>query len=902
MIANTNQQSLVSHSFAVGFLAAEIFKHFISKTSYEDNQKNLNLDMDNTYSYENILNTLFNSGIYHDLGKIDQNFQNYLNEKINKSEDLESSDVQINMEKSKFSYEQYPRHQEVSWALMKIFDYNQCKAFHQNLLEYIIYWHHAKTFRSFNNQSQFDKSKLILENKELNLFDLIKNVNHYLDSIEKLVANKSSFKLMTSNNLSFDQDLLDKVNPIPEFQKANMFSKDSSGDKISFFKHGLYHLLRSILISADRIISKLSKEELDEYIEDNTLKSLILINFEESENEDLKMGIEKMLSNFSKDSSNDKRNQLQETAASQLANINDIAILSGPAGVGKTKIMLQWLLKKKDLKKVYVVAPKTSICFSLYQELKKEYLPNNKVQLITGELKLQSFNGTESNLIDDEKEIFNCDIIITTIDQILMMMLGHKKIDVFLDVMSSTLIFDEFHEFLEQSAILMLFIQIIYIKKMFDSKNCLLVSATPNHFLVKELLNIKSSQNVIKIDSFNEKEYEINLIDFDDKNAAELDYEMYDKQAPGTILIFNTAQKAQYSAIKANRSGEKDSIVYHSKLLSHDKKNNFNQIKKEFGKYSNVRNNVLHVGPILQASIDISTHTMKTEISNIDNIYQRMGRLNRWGYLEKSNYYIFIPKSISEKSSKNESIKMLLCRNDNFNSTLAWINFVRKKLTSGKNYTLKELYVLYDDFFNSINEKDITFKAYQDDFTQIKQSAMKIFSQGFEPIQYPNFIKQNNTQKSLAKISLRGSSIYTVMLNLTYDKKGNEILTEPLNLKDNLLTKSKDIYLGFEHDKSEQLLEENREQIKKWNHTSLLVKQLYDAIIALPLFANKAVKINKLTTRLLVDLARKEAHPLMLSFKNTYSSNPLSKDDQFYNITYKDIVIGVMKYSEFTKI
>jgi CRISPR-associated endonuclease/helicase Cas3 len=902
MIANTNQQSLVSHSFAVGFLATEIFKHFISKASYEDNQKNLNLDIDNTYSYENILNTLFNSGIYHDLGKLDQNFQNYLNEKINKSEELESFDVQISTEKSKFSYEQYPRHQELSWALMKIFDYNKCKAFHQNLLEYIIYWHHAKTFRSFNNQLQFAESKLILENKELDLPVLIKNVNDYLTSIEKLIINKTSFQLMTTNNLIFDQDLLDKTQPIPEFQKANMFSKQSSDDKISFFKNCLNHLLRSILISADRIISKLSKEELNGYIEDNTLKSLILINFEDLENEDLKIGIEQMIINFSKDSSNNVRNQLQETTASQLANINDIAILSGPAGVGKTKIMLQWCLNKKGVKKVYIIAPKTSICFSLYEELKKQYLPNNKIQLITGDLKLQSHNMTETNLIDDEKEIFNCDIIITTIDQILMMMLGHKKIDVFLDVMSSTLIFDEFHEFLEQSAILMLFVQIICIKKMFDSKNCLLVSATPNHFLVKELLNIKSNQNIVKIDSFNEKQYKIKLIDFDDKNAAELDYEMYDKQEPGTILIFNTAQKAQYSAIKANRSGEKDLIVYHSKLLSQDKKNNFNQIKQEFGKYSTIRNSVLHVGPILQASIDISTHTMKTEISNIDNIYQRMGRLNRWGYLENASYYIFIPKSISEKSSKNESIKMLLCRNDNFHSTLAWINFLRKRFISEKQYTLKDLYALYDEFFNSINEKEITLKAYQDDFAQIKVSATKIFSQGFEPVQYPNFIKQNNKQKSLAKVSLRGSSIYTVMLNLNYDKNGNEILTEPLNLKDNLLTKTKDIYFGFEYDKSEQLLEENREQIKKWYHTSSIVKQLYDAIIALPMFSNKAVKISKLTTRLLVDFARKESHPIMLSFKKTYSSNPPSKDDQFYNITYKDVVIGVMKYNEFTKI
>lgn len=877
MLANTKKQKLSHHSFAIGFLSKLIFEKVISSDNFSRNINELSMK-DSSYEYEKISNVVFNAGIFHDLGKIDENFQNFINK--NTKDKLEY-DVQIVEKGKKFNFETYPRHQEISWALFSLYEHNNIYSlYHKELCEYSIYWHHAKIIRKDN--IPFQKNLNILQNKEINFQNLKNDACLFLNEIKTL---------MTEYNVNIPLIInIEEVNEIekniPLFQKDSMFlgvNPTMQSDQGSLFKNSLNYLIRSIIITADRIISSLSNQDLIDLIENKQLE--ILNNMNEDREGNLITSIEEMIENFNIRFDNNERNKAQNEVADKLSKINDVCVLSGPAGVGKTKIMLEWLYKKNNNKKVYIIAPKTSICFSLYEELKSEYLKSATIQLLTGENKIFYKNGMEEELT--ENTYFESEVVITTIDQLLMLMLSHKKIDVFLDVLNSSLIFDEYHEFLDQSAILMLFIQIIQLKKIFKNNDCLLVSATPNYFMLKQLLGIKM-QNVVKIESFNQKNYNMNIQYFDDKNASELTYHMYNNYPTDTILIFNTAQKSQYSAIFANQKQEKQTIVYNSKLLNKDRAYAFKQIKKEFGKKNNTRNYVVRSGPILQASVDISTNNMITEISTIDNIYQRMGRLNRWGYEQQAQYTIFIPSRLDNESPKNASIKLAL--GNNINATMAFKAFLEKQKQLN-NFNLKYFYALYEDFF----EESDTITAYQKDWKLIKEDAKKIFKSNFEPIEYAKKALKSNS-KSMAKNSLRGNSIFGLVANIIYTNTNEDKVfpTNEIQIKQQTISIKKDIYNDYKE--TNVLLEENRKQID--NHSDYITNYIFDNLNEK---TSLAKNVSKIPIHLFLDFSRNEIIPIMLSFKKISNKNMI-ENNEFYNIKYNNVILGVMKIMNFNKV
>ena len=107
MLANTKRQPLDQHSFAVGYLARQII---------------INLEIQD----KNLPKTAFLAGMLHDIGKVDPAFQSWVQSKLNEkkpTDELEFEDgvhidgVGKNFEK--FSFDEHPRHNEISWLLAK---------------------------------------------------------------------------------------------------------------------------------------------------------------------------------------------------------------------------------------------------------------------------------------------------------------------------------------------------------------------------------------------------------------------------------------------------------------------------------------------------------------------------------------------------------------------------------------------------------------------------------------------------------------------------------------------------------------------------------------------------------------------------------------------------------------
>ena len=142
MFANSKGQLLSQHSYAVGCLALHLFDalRIPSKTT-----TTLGFD-----GIENFRRQIFLSGVLHDIGKIDSAFQSFLN---NKSvSDFEPGNpgvhIKTKSEKDKFSFLQYPRHKEVSWAIFKsAIDFNISLKTIEPDIAYTLYYHHENILR-----------------------------------------------------------------------------------------------------------------------------------------------------------------------------------------------------------------------------------------------------------------------------------------------------------------------------------------------------------------------------------------------------------------------------------------------------------------------------------------------------------------------------------------------------------------------------------------------------------------------------------------------------------------------------------------------------------------------------------------------------------------------------------
>ncbi|MEA2047777.1 MAG: CRISPR-associated endonuclease Cas3'' [Campylobacterota bacterium] len=130
--ANTNGQRLDQHLFGVGYLA----KKLIEKIVPED---------------DNLAEAVYVAGLWHDIGKIDENFQAWVLKELKKQKkykDIPDEGVHIDKNTGKFSWQKYPRHNEFSLLLFEILFESNLNDDSLKRVRHAIYWHHAKPLRS----------------------------------------------------------------------------------------------------------------------------------------------------------------------------------------------------------------------------------------------------------------------------------------------------------------------------------------------------------------------------------------------------------------------------------------------------------------------------------------------------------------------------------------------------------------------------------------------------------------------------------------------------------------------------------------------------------------------------------------------------------------------------------
>jgi CRISPR-associated endonuclease/helicase Cas3 len=714
--ANTHKQELFKHCYAIGYLAAEILKQLTNN--------NVN---------NNLLLATFNAGCLHDIGKVMSEFQTWVST-TKKTVDI--GDGQ-HITGPKFSYDKHARHNEVSLLLFHLLRDMSDKSVNTKnieLIEHVLYWHHAKPIRNkdFVNlqdiANKIDKNEMSIILNDA--YDLINQINELSDTYKTIRFNKEPNPVRLKLTL-------------PKYKDYN--TNDELSEYQSDIKINANHsLIRSIIITADRLVSDLTVEQLDYHLENHTFPKLVEEHLQQDSN--LLQHIRQCLINFNINFPNSDRNRQQAEAASQLARINEVAVLKGAAGCGKTKIALEWAYNT-NAKKIIWVCPRVAVCQNIYNDLTSDaYLKKVNVEIYTGEFKYIKVNGTE---IPNDNP-FSGDIIITTIDQIANAILTHHHIATLLDAVNSHLIFDEYHEYINMTAYNLLFAEILQCKRICgEHTNTLLVSATPNQYFLTNLLDIHKN-DCITVKTFNKSLYNIRL-HYHDAEITDHSNPLFALRDKNSFVITNTVSMIQQSYLY-NVNSEK-ALLMHGKYLISDKQDIFKKMMNSFGEHGDGSYDVLRSSHIIQASINISCDNMTTEVSHAENTLQRLGRLDRFGKNKTNDLIIAIPEDLDNYNSR---CAKFLANMHMYDSTKAWIEFLGTKQL--ENITLDDIYSYYEDFYNQSSYKNNIEK---DMIKSLKSSVNMIERNVMDPVSVP----LNNTKKSnrLSKNSLRSNNRYIQM-------------------------------------------------------------------------------------------------------------------------------------------
>lgn len=711
------------------------------------------------------------SGFLHDLGKIDANFQSFV-QSLDDTDDGVHIDTNTKGAK-KFSWGKYPRHNEISWLLITTW-FSQERAadwldkFSSSFegLRYGVYWHHAKPIRDADEQKNFDKADSMMSLEGMQWVSESSTgtiLRDFVASVCSLAGEPLSITPIHNNYLAKSD-----VTPVFKYkyaQSSTLFENLEDALKEEAFRS----CIRSCVVGADRLVSAMTKEELTSTLQDyNILKSLDLTTLltqasrKTSSLEQLSkrnIQIERMVDSFSTSVENFERNQQQEQAAYNL-NLSPFSVLQGPAGCGKTKIMLQTIALQPN-RRAFIFVPRVAIGQGLFQDLIHDYNVTCGVELYTGDMKryYDPVSKTESHT---PKNLELCGtIVITTIDQLCSISLSHSNIDLLTEVMRSTVIFDEYHELFDIAGIALMFLE--FIKLRFQTENdtngstdsvrTLLVSATPNPFALAFLSTLEGSRNraplnerVHKMATFNKSPYSIKKVSYD----ADGTHPFMNGIEAGEIAVSNIVEVAQLSAIASLQRGI-STLCFHSKYTPEHKKFVMSKVMDHFKKTSILEPPALFAGPIIQASLNISTRKLHTDAPTAENFLQRVGRVNRFSTFPSGEIVLYDVV----KNGKINLVADVLSKMHQGKRAQAWLNWcISQNLY--KELSLEELYASYDLFHAS----PTTTESYLYDFKKMIDASGKLFGKMvFDPIQWPTK-KVQSTTKTLSSQSLRGASYY----------------------------------------------------------------------------------------------------------------------------------------------
>lgn len=325
---------------------------------------------------------------------------------------------------------------------------------------------------------------------------------------------------------------------------------------------------------------------------------------------------------------------------------NTIAI--APTGSGKTEAALLWASTKNPNDKIIYLLPTRVTSNAIFRRF-LDYFSIHDVGLIHSTARL-----FQKEQIDDDysfkdylrDKTFTKNVNVCTVDQILTcgFNLGFWEVKTF-NLFNSKIIIDEIHLYSPYTLGLIIS-TITYLKKDFNA-NFFIMTATMPSKLLELLKKTVGECGIIKDEELLEKRRNT----FETRNV--LVDELYPeikvslKEGKKVLVVVNTVDKAieVYKNLKQHAPKGK-SICYHSRFIN---KHRDAKEKEIFKLNDSMRGGLLVATQVVEVSLDIDFDILYTENAPVDAIIQRAGRVNR--QRKKEDTKVIIAKA-SEKTGK----------------------------------------------------------------------------------------------------------------------------------------------------------------------------------------------------------------------------------------------------------
>ncbi len=738
MIANRKGQSLIEHNAAVAHMALTLAK--------EDK-----LAEDLEYK-DKLHQSIYVGALFHDVGKVCQDFQNYLKDIMKDPvvDEADDSDSVTMPDANRQYLDNHRRHNEISYAAMStVFNAPGQKGVKRSLVDralYGIYYHHA-----IPSQSYWGDRKIIKESELTEVYPDILNIAATLADtyMSKEYTTKNFDIILNDCFTSFNtedeiKDLLDAYGPnrtatlaqeltppalykyttelveskshgIPDIKKKSpnpvyTYNSKASLDDIMFNAYN--SVVRIYISKADQFISSFSAEEVSQYL-DNTRNSKIyaemIQNFTHKPR--LKSAVAKNAIVKPKEYDTVRFKEQCEivdriiTMPGSCHSAEDI-VINAPAGFGKTSIMLM-AFARSQAKQLIVLTPRKNIVESDYFNLKGE-CKNLGLKYTIGmyhgtDKKMCSIHQEDMEVGCNEGTVLKADIVVTTIDTILNTFIAKRNIDLVHSALTSMVAFDEYHEFYTTEALFASYVMFsrvrqLYVRDAVHNKT-LYLSASP--LPIFKMSNTKGSGTYYipgehqHASCQHSKPYKFSMVDYTPETAI----------PANAVLMVNSVRNTQRLYLKGKRAeGNVFDFICHSKYITEDKSTILSKIREAYGKERKGKEKSERViaCKILQASEDISFKSLHMIHSSPEATLQSIGRCNRWGeYSQGEVTYMFVPycdtdhKELKEfRSSDRHAIGKA------YGSKLCslWGKHIEDSLGGKSSITLTELYAVYNEF------------------------------------------------------------------------------------------------------------------------------------------------------------------------------------------------------------
>ena len=438
----------------------------------------------------------------------------------------------------------------------------------------------------------------------------------------------------------------------------------------------------------------------------------------------------------------DNRFETQYDYANKLSKYS-ISCFDSQTGFGKTMLGLMFILINK--KRGYWICPRNTIAQSVYKSVVEEISALGLSDTVSVALLLSNTYEFGNN---------KADIIVTNIDNYCRPQFKTDANIRAFDIMDSTCVFDEFHEFLTSDGILASFDVAMRARKKCTNSHTLMLSATPIKHLYFEYIDCPEAY--IKFSCENILSRKKHLIFGDSKLPAKLIGLNY-------YICTNSVSKCQ----EIYTSGVSDNVI-HARFTEDDRKSKTSLLYKFHGKSAykeDIADGSTWSGNrVISTGCDVSFNN--TVFYNVipELFVQGLGRNDRWGLLEKEGVIPEVYMIYNKKGDRNEKAAV----SNFYDGKLSekFYDFMKSTFGEDSIVTLKEIYDARDKFYEDL-ETSRAFSAYFGKVLEESFRNLSLMNYSYSASKFDD--NQSGAIHISNKPSLRGGSSDYAMWIRTYE-------------------------------------------------------------------------------------------------------------------------------------